>query len=193
MNEEPPFKPSDGAKPTGRPSRTLPNPLRLERKRRAYGLKLRGFSYRQIGAELGIDVKDAHTLVKEELFDTTDVLREQVREHRQLELDRLESVISRLWVAAFPVDEDGKAGEVDHEAVRSLLRAMERKQKLLGLEAPQKHQVDVSHLQSQVGLVVEMIARVIPDDSVPKVYEAMEQAMKVIDSRERSLGSEEVA
>lgn len=193
MSEEPPFKPSDGAKPTGRASRTLPNPVRLERKRRAYGLKLRGFSYRQIGAELGIDVKDAHTLVKEELFDTTDVLREQVREHRQLELDRLESVISRLWVVAFPVGEEGKVGEVDHEAVRSLLRAMERKQKLLGLEAPQKHQVDVSHLQSQVGLVVEMIARVIPDDSVPKVYEAVEQAMKIVESRERSLGSEEVA
>lgn len=173
--------------PVGRPSRRL-NPEQIARRARAVSLRVAGFSYRQIATEMGIDLHDAHDLVRRELEDTTDVTRHQIREERQIEFTRLEKIINRCWTKAFPAD---LKVATDYDAIRTILRAMERKAKLLGLEAPQKHQVDLAHLNNQVGLVVEMIARVIPDDSVPKVYEVVEEAMRIIDSRERALAPEE--
>ena len=46
---------------------------------------------------------------------------------------------------------------------------------------------------SQIGIVVEMITRVIPDDAVPKVQEALEQAMVVIEHRDKAMNAPEEA
>ena len=164
------------------------DPVSVTRRNQAVGLKIRGFSYREVGREMGISGQAAHELVSKELANLTDVTREQIAGERQLELIRLEAMVKKVWPKAFPED-----GSIDYDGVRSILRCMERKQKLLGLEAPQKHTVDMGHLQGQAALMVELITRVIPDDSVPKVYEAMEQAMILIQKRETVVISGEVA
>jgi hypothetical protein len=149
-----------------------------------------GFNYRQIAEDMNVSVSTAHDLVKRELNDTHDVTRERITEERQIQVARLEKIVQRCWSRAFPADAKAK---LDYDGIRTMLRAMESKAKLLGLEAPQKHQIDMGHLQGQVALVVEMITRVIPDESVPKVYEAMEEAMTTIAKREQAMSTEEVA
>lgn len=162
----------------------------VARRADAWNFRIAGFTYRQIADKIGCSTSTAHDLVKHELFDTTDVMRDQVREGRQIELARVEKMINRCWLSAFPAEPNAKP---DYDAIRTILRCSERKAKLLGLEAPQKHQVDMNHLNSQVALVVEMIARVIPDESVPQVYAAVEEAMGTIEKRERAMTVEEVA
>lgn len=164
--------------------------LRTQRVNRAFTLRIAGFSYRQIADDLGMDVKDTHVLVKRALSETQDVNRELIAEERKLDLARLDRIINRCWVHAFPQDQSAKP---DESAMRTIMRALERRGKILGLEAPQKHQVDLGHLNGQVAIIVEYLTRVIPDESVPKVYEAIEEAMTVIERRDRALGREEVA
>ena len=159
----------------------------VTRRAEAVNFRVAGFTYRQIGDRMGISGAAAHKLVKKELTDTRDLMREQVAEVRGVNCRRLEMLINRMWVKALPTNANA---HLDYEAIRTIIRAIEKQSRLMGAEAPQKHQVDLNHLNSQVGLVVEMIARVIPDDSVPKVYEAMEEAMVVIERRERSLTTE---
>ncbi len=164
------------------------DPVSVTKRNQAVDLKIRGYSYREVGAEMGISRQAAQQLVAKELANLTDVTREQIAGERQLEVARTEVMIKKLWPKAFPAD-----NSIDYDGVRSILRCMERKQKLLGLEAPQKHTVDMGHLQGQAALMVEMITRVIPDDSVPKVYEAMEAAMILIQKREAVVIPGEVA
>ena len=160
----------------------------VTRRARAVELRITGHTYQDIGGLMGITRQGAHELVRHELSNMVDVTREQIAGERQLEVARIEVMVKKIWPRAFPDD-----GSIDYDGVRSLLRCMERKQKLLGLEAPQKHTVDMGHLQGQAALMVEMITRVIPDDSVPKVYEAMEAAMILIQKREAVVIPGEVA
>lgn len=164
------------------------NALSVTKRARAVELRITGYTYQEVGDAMGISRQAAHDLVRRELANTVDVTREQVAGERQLEVARTEVMIKKLWPKAFPED-----NSIDYDGVRSILRCMERKQKLLGLEAPQKHTVDMGHLQGQAALMVEMITRVIPDDSVPKVYEAMEAAMILIQKREAVVIPGEVA
>lgn len=164
--------------------------LSVTRRAEAVNYRVAGFTYQQIGDRMGVTDSAAHNLVRKSLADTRDVLREQVSEVRDVNFRRFEKLINRMWVKALPADVNA---DLDYNAIKIILSAVEKQSRLMGAEAPQKHLVDLGHLNSQVGLVVEMIARVIPDDSVPKVYEAVEQAMKIVDSRERSLTSGEVA
>ena len=55
----------------------------------------------------------------------------------------------------------------------------------MGYEAARRHQVDVNHLKAQITLVVKLIARVIPDDAVPKVYRALDEAVEQLARQER--------
>ena len=63
------------------------------------------------------------------------VQRESVDEIRDLELDRLDRIQRAFWTPAI-VDRDKRAAEV-------VLKVMDRRAKLLGLEAPTKVQAEV--------------------------------------------------
>lgn len=126
------------------------------RDRQAAELRTQGHSYQAIADELGYRHKEsARRAVARAL---TDAVREPTDELRQMELIRLDS----LWMQAMQVlqanhvtvsngrvvtvEKDGELVPVDDDApvlqaIDRLLKIMERRAKLLGLDAPAKVEV----------------------------------------------------
>lgn len=110
--------------------------------RRAYVIKLRrtGMTYEEIansaiekfGSERlpnGYDERYAWKDIKRELERTRNEMAEDVEAVRQLELDRLDALFKSLWIRA--------AGpNSDYQAIDRALRIMDRRAKMLGLDAP---------------------------------------------------------
>ncbi len=97
--------------------------------RRAEALRLRaaGKSYAEIARALGVNESTAWRLVKREFDRLNAATRETAHEVRRLELDRLDGLHEALWA---------KARSGDTQAIFAALRIMERRAKLLGLDAP---------------------------------------------------------
>jgi hypothetical protein len=109
-----------------------------ERQAAALHLRKQGIGYEEIAARLGYGSRSgAHKAVMAGLRNT---LQEPADEVRTLELARLDAIVEAAW----PWIESGSA---THMA--AAIRAMERRAKLLGLDAPTKHEsavtVDVRH------------------------------------------------
>lgn len=100
-----------------------------ERRVNALNLRKSGASFRQIGDQLGVDAATAYRDVQRALADLAKEQRESAEQLRQLELERLDALQIALWVQA----RQGNQGAVDR-----VLRIMERRARLLGLDAPTK-------------------------------------------------------
>jgi hypothetical protein len=107
-------------------ARRLAKQLAAEaRRRQAVELRLRGFSYEAIAAQLGYKSKSsAHEAVASAL---QSVVKEPAEKLRLLEAQRLDE----LWQALWPAARQG-----DMAAVAGCLKIMERRAKLLALDAP---------------------------------------------------------
>jgi len=104
-----------------------------EREKRAMELRLAGATYAQIGEALGISAQAAHKAVMRALDRINEKLAEDAQKVLRLELERLDKMLLALW----PQAQRGNQGAVDR-----ILRIMERRARLLGLDAP--HNVNVS-------------------------------------------------
>jgi transposase len=103
-----------------------------ERRGRVYELRLEGKSYREIASELGISHQTAHSdamAVMDRLKAETIETAERVRE---IELARLDKAQKAIWP-------DVKQG--DQGAIDTFLKIQARRAKLMGLDAPEKHDV----------------------------------------------------
>jgi hypothetical protein len=123
-------------------------PETAQRDADAARLRGRGWSYRRIAAELGIDVHTAHDAVQRAL---KAIVEEPAQEVRQLELERLDAmydaVMKVLETKHFTVSQ-GRLIKIDEEpleddapvlaAVDRLLKIQARRAALLGLDAPTK-------------------------------------------------------
>jgi hypothetical protein len=96
-----------------------------ERRVQALDLRIRGLSFRRIGEKLGISHTAAHKAVERALSDLAKLEGEKAEVQRQLDLERVNKIILSLWP---------KKG--DPKAAAALLKAMERRAKLLGLDMP---------------------------------------------------------
>lgn len=142
---------------------------RTAQRERAYELRLRGRTLRQIGEDLGIDNSTVHKLLREEIDNRLDPLKDQ---YLQYELDRLDhmqqAVISVLdnpgriehvahWDGTYETNDQGEPFKhitmvpvviVDDKkilgAVDRLVRISESRRKLCGLDAPVKVQGDIT-------------------------------------------------
>lgn len=101
----------------------------LQRQQQAVELRRAGRSYREIACQVGIGVASAHRLVGAAIAEARTTVQEDVVELRALELSRLDGLLGTLWP---------KARQGDLQAVDRVLRIMERRAKLLGLDAPVK-------------------------------------------------------
>lgn len=112
-----------------------------DKHRQALELRKAGASYEVIADKLGYShPSGAHKAVTSALQKT---LREPADDLRNLELDRLDAIMLALWQPA----RQGNQGAVDR-----ILRIMERRSKLLGLDAPAKQHnlnVDLSNLTDE--------------------------------------------
>lgn len=107
----------------------------LERQTMALDWRKQGKSYRWIADKLGVSHQQVFRDIQDELKRLADLNQDSAAELRQLELERLDRIIDSLdnWVMA------GNTG-----AAMAVLRAMERRAKLLGLDAPEQKDVKVS-------------------------------------------------
>ena len=113
-----------------------------ERDLMALQLRLRGDSWQRIADQMGFrHPSQAYTVWKRAMDRTC---REVADETRQLEADRLEA----LWKVMF-----AKAMAGSHQAVDRCLTIMDRRAKLLGLDAPTKRFVEVVGLNQLVQAV----------------------------------------
>jgi len=117
------------------PSRTKATPDRVaiaERERQALELRKAGATYERIAQALGLSERGgAWKLVHRALEQT---LQEPSDELRRLESERLDALLRALWPAAM----DGKG-----YAVERCLQIMDRRAKMLGLDAPSRSSVTV--------------------------------------------------
>ena len=100
-----------------------------EKTLKALELRKRGLNYTQIGEKLGCARSTACRYVLSELENLADKCREEAVHVRDIELQRLDALYLKAWEAV----EGG-----DLPAIDRCLRIMERRAKLLGLDAAEK-------------------------------------------------------
>lgn len=102
-----------------------------ERQKQAMQLRLAGASYDDIAARLGFAGRGgAWRAVMSALKQT---LQEPADELRKMELERLDRLLLGVW---------GQAAKGNQGAIDRALKIMERRAKLLGLDAPTKQDLD---------------------------------------------------
>lgn len=101
-----------------------------EKTLKALELRKRGMNYTQIGEKLGCARNTACRYVLSELENLADKCREEAVHVRDLELQRLDELYLVAWKA---IAEGSDLGAIDR-----CLRIMERRAKLLGLDAAEK-------------------------------------------------------
>ena len=104
-----------------------------ERALKALELRKAGATFRRIGQELGCSEQRAHQIVTRELTRLNKDRAEEASQARRLELERLDALSTPLYAKAI------RGGE--ERAVEAYLKLMERRSRLLGLDAPVKREV----------------------------------------------------
>lgn len=102
---------------------------KLASQEKALSLRRAGYSYSEIASEVGISRASAHRLVSEALHDIREAIDNSAGEMRAEEISRLDALVRAVWPQAI-------AG--DFYAIDRALKIMERRAKLLGLDAPTK-------------------------------------------------------
>jgi hypothetical protein len=103
-----------------------------ERRVQAFELRKGGASYRAIGRALGVSEAQAHRDVMGRLSQLAKLEEGAADDVRKLELERIDGIILGHY---------GRAQNGDDKAARVVLQAMERRAKLLGLDAPVKQEL----------------------------------------------------
>lgn len=114
---------------------------------KAYDMRLRGKTYRQIGAALGVSHVTAYKWVTEYLSNVTLPLVEEVRKQ---EVDRMLRYLEVL---------DGRIDEGDDKAVSLAIKVSERLCKMLGADMPTQVQVEKTETSSVDLAIMDLIAR----------------------------------
>ena len=118
-----------------RPSTHAETVLATERRARAVELRLAGYSLKQIGAELGVTFQAVAKMINKELSELRDVAEKDAEILREVEVARLDAMLKAKW----PEVEIGNDAAIDR-----VLRIMERRAKLLGLDAPTRSNVEAN-------------------------------------------------
>ena len=131
------------------------SPARTERAARAFALRKAGLSYRDIGAELGV----SHVIVYRDVQASIKQFLDEAREHHAqimaIEAARLDDLQRVMWE---------QAAMGDRRAIETVLKIMERRAKLLGLDTP------VATKQVSVTLTPDELATM-SDDELRRMLE----------------------
>jgi hypothetical protein len=127
-------------------------PDQIAKDQRAAEMRSRSMTYQQIGDALGVSRQAAHQAVQRAI---SEIPREAAEEVLRLELEKLDFLERKLFVIMqkehLRVGNSGKVVTYEGElvlddgpvmqAIQGLLRVAERRSKLLGINAPEKHEV----------------------------------------------------
>ncbi len=100
-----------------------------EKKEKAIRLRLGGLSFAEIGRQLGVSRTMAFKYINSELKELAAKATHSAEQLRQMELLRLDKLTTSLWL---------KAAGGDVYAIDRVLKIMERRAKLTGIDGPQK-------------------------------------------------------
>lgn len=106
---------------------------KLEHQRQALELRRMGYGYTEIGQKIGLGKSQAHRLVTAALAEARDQVNTGADELRSEEVSRLDAMLAGLW----PVARKGGVAAVDR-----VVKIMERRAKLLGLDAPERKRLE---------------------------------------------------
>ncbi len=113
----------------------------LDLSEKAIALRCTGATYRAIAKALSVSVSTAHDLVSKAIVERREQKAKRTDELVELELERCDQLQRALAK---------KANEGNERAVTASLKIMERRAKLLGLDAAQK----VEHSGSGAGVLI---------------------------------------
>lgn len=141
---------------------------RAAQREQAYDLRLRGRTLRQIGQDMGLSHETVRQLLREEIANRLDPLKDQYLQYEMDRLDHMQQAVLAVldnpgkvvmvaeWRGEYDTNEDGERFKHiemvpvlvvdDHKilgAVDRLVRISESRRKLCGLDAPVKVQADV--------------------------------------------------
>lgn len=118
---------------TGGKSRTSPvNIVAKDRQRTALELRTAGWNFRRIAAELGVSVGAAHKAVDTAFQQLRQDAKESTETLVAVETERLDTALAAIW----PQVEAG-----DLPAIDRLVKLADRRARLLGLDAPTRHEL----------------------------------------------------
>ena len=142
----------------GRPKGQAPNPDTLIKEQEVVKLRRGGLPWDIIGERVGLSASGAHRAYERSL---TRVVVEDVQAIRQVETERLDLAQSAIW---------GKVLQGDNPSIQNLLRIMERRAKLLGLDQPTRIQAEViTYDGNTVRAELERILASRSDSSTPRL------------------------
>jgi hypothetical protein len=135
----------------GRPSGKAPNPAVVDKEQQVLMLRRQGYTWDAISQRVGYSSpsssRDAFLRASNRL------IRDDLDEVRQLEIDRLDIALSAIWNQI----EDG-----DLMAINTMLKIMERRSKMLALDAPRRlyvqevvPEVSVEDLERRIQKLIE--------------------------------------
>jgi hypothetical protein len=99
------------------------------RRQKSLDLRIAGVRYRQIGAQLDVSHQTAYRDVQTALGELATLQAGKAEKLRELEVERCDRLTLALWP---------KARTGDEKAVRAVIAVMDRRARLLGLDAPTK-------------------------------------------------------
>lgn len=131
-----------------------------EARQTAMELRKGGMSYRAIAQTMGVNVHTAYDYVQAELLELRKETTEDTQTVRDMELARCDEMMAGL-------EEGIKAG--DPMSVNAAIRVMERRARLMGLDAPEK--------KSVTGVIVsaEMVASLSDEQIRLQILELMDR------------------
>lgn len=95
------------------------------REQDAFKMRISGATFQQIGDSLGISRQAAHKIVMKLLLQTRTATAELLEDARRLEAERLDRLQVGLW---------NKASAGDPRVADTIIRIMERRARMLGLD-----------------------------------------------------------
>jgi hypothetical protein len=141
------------------------NELRqLALKREIIGLRMKakGQNYTEIGVALGISKQGAARVVKRAYLKLSKEATESATDARTLDLHRLEQLHEAIW------DKAMQAGKGQMGAVDRVLKLMERRSRLMGLDAPTKMEFDNRGSGERADYTEEALQQIIDDATLIK-------------------------
>lgn len=146
-----------------------------ERAEKALAMRRAGKSYAEIGKELKTNPGMVHRMVKAQLREVIDTMKEEAEEVLEMELSRIDAMMAAIYPKAL----QGHLLSVDR-----VLRLMERRAAFLGIDAPKRQEITGGN-----GGPIEVDERVLliqenRDQRIQRIYE---EALARNNDREREI------